>query len=195
MSNVNSLEELHNLLDEHGIGHQHWPATGRKSTLDLFQEFQNGDCQLQLNPLRRQVAVVALFIWQDGHLLIETCEHHNGTCIERNWPPSEKRRRQESVIATVHRCLQEEFAGLCTPASYLMQHTWTRSHTEDSPSYPGLLSEYHFDVVELKIPFLPTVPFITHEIDPLTQSNRIHHWTWMEPPATVITQLGEQIRS
>ncbi len=195
MTKPTSLTALHTLLAAAAIDYQRWPVTGRKSALDLFQELQHGDCQLQLNPLRRRVDVVMLLIWQDGNLLIETGEERNGrTRTRRNWPPSEKRRDQETIAETVSRCLREEFAGQIPPACCPIQRYWSRTLSADSHSYPGLSSEYHFDIVELQTPPLPPTPFTTHEIDPLTQVHRIHHWIWQAPTVELITQFDLQPR-
>ena len=103
----------------------------------------------------------------------------NGSHRFRNQPPSEKIKPGETYVEAAYRCLQEEL-GIPSVRIQLLPESYTsRTELLDSYSYPGLLTEYTFHLVEAKVPGLPDEPFWRgNEAVLVGDPVKRHRWEW-----------------
>lgn len=173
--------ELETCLAAAGIDTTRWGQDNAKTVDDLAREVANGESILQNDPLRRIVHVTQVLIARDKSVLVETAqEFADGRVRRRNNMPSEKMLPHEDPIAASIRCLEEEL-GL--DAEQLLgppTHTNSSQKIIESPSYPGLTTEFTMHQVRVETDALPADSFSTPNLahadgDPVVAS----HWAWV----------------
>mmetsp|Transcript_154113 Transcript_154113/g.284010 ORF Transcript_154113/g.284010 Transcript_154113/m.284010 type:complete len:372 (-) Transcript_154113:181-1296(-) len=153
-----SMEELEATLSKHHIDPSVF-GTGRAKDLDhLLKELCLGECRLQPLPLAdggaqlfRVVKIVSVKVRFGNAVLVEKSERlEDGRIRPRGNLLSEKLLATESRDTAVKRGLQEEL-GL-KDGYTIVQGSWSnRVESNDSPSYPGLISEYHISAVDVTL--------------------------------------------
>lgn len=179
------LAELKAWLAEAGIDISAWGRNDAKSVVDLAREIANGESILQSEPPRRIVQVVQVRIplvrGDSECVLVESAqEFADGRVRRRNNMPSEKMLPNEDPVAAAMRCLEEEL-GLDAD-QLLGPPTYTNSSQKimESPSYPGLTTEFTMHQVLVETDALPAESFSTPNLahadgDPVVAS----HWAWV----------------
>jgi ADP-ribose pyrophosphatase YjhB (NUDIX family) len=175
-----SVVQLEAWLKANGMDTALWGVGGAKSVQNLWSELIAGESQLQADPPLRLVQVVNVIIRQGQHLLVEAKqEFGENQTRDRSSPPAEKIKPGESPVEAAIRCLQEEMEVNPDRVKIL---AWTAEPEQvrlESPSYPGLISNYIRYEVEAKVAGLPRRPFSTIETahddgDPVKN----HQWLW-----------------
>ena len=177
-------QQLAHWLHAQGIDTAGWGQGNAKTVADLWLELVQGDCLLEMDPVRRRVEVVRVLIWQNGRLLLEIEQQlENGRSRHRYRPPSEKLKPGETPFMAASRCLQEELA--LSDNQFQLDIDSHRRHetAEISPSYPNLLTSYIFHDIEASSDHLPAVPFWRDNAahadgDPIIA----HQWDWRHVP-------------
>lgn len=174
------INELIIWLNQHNIDTSLWGEGNAKSVINLWDEITSDEVTLLDDPPRRIVHVVQVVIRRERRVLLEAEQvMGNGSRRFRNQPPSEKFKPGESYRDAARRCLQEEL-GVASEAIYLLPDSHSpRTELLDSYSYPGLLTEYTFHLVEADVIGLPDEPFWRGNEavltgDPVTR----HLWEW-----------------
>lgn len=160
MKHFASVLELQIWLNDNGIDTLLWGKDGAKQVVDLWDELVGGETAVTSPPPLRLVHVTQLHIRKGDQLLLEVAQElKDGQRRSRNRPPSEKMKPGESYKETAVRCLQEEI-GIPAEAITLLPATHKQTQKErNSPSYPGLLTQYTFHTVEAQIEGLPDQDF------------------------------------
>ncbi|MBX3060936.1 MAG: NUDIX domain-containing protein [Anaerolineae bacterium] len=164
-----------------GVDMSLWGKDGNKTAVDLWLELHHGDCIMQGPPPLRVVRVVQVVIQQGGKVLIEAAqEMSDGRLRSRRFFPSEKMKPGEPPAAAALRCLHEEL-GVALEQVVILSEGGAQTEKGDSPSYPGLQTEYHFVEVAARIRGLSDQDFwhenLAHALnDPVKR----HHWTWVQ---------------
>ncbi|MCB8967369.1 MAG: NUDIX domain-containing protein [Ardenticatenaceae bacterium] len=159
-----------------------WGGNGAKRIADLWEELQCGDCFLQDDPPLRSIHLAEVIIERDGKRLIEAeQELGDGTRRQRRIPPSEKMRPDEDILLAALRGLREELQVSPEAITLLPQTHWQRQRELDSPSYPGLPTQYTIHRIEAVVDGLPDEDFWCDNLafahgDPV----RRQRWTWVE---------------
>jgi len=158
-----------------------WEKEGAKRVTDLWAELAQGDSTLRERSPYRQVGVVQLIITRGDLVLVEAeQEFGDGQRRSRDRPPSEKLKTKEGYAEGARRCLREEL-GLKEPdLSILYQTHKLTKETADSTSYPGLMTEYAFHTVWVKVSGLPESDFWADNgsYHPAGDPVRRHRWAW-----------------
>lgn len=173
----NNKVELIDYLKEINIPLNKWGDNGNKSIENLWGEIINNDCIITENNLR-QISVVAVYIEKNDHILYEDYQIlKDGNIRQRNKPPREKKKEQESVLSAAIRCLKEELNLEESDFEILTINETPIVYTKESASYPGLKTRYlQYDVsVNAKIPFNP---FSTKENGEEHDPVDAHYWKW-----------------
>jgi hypothetical protein len=174
------INELIIWLNDHNIDTSLWGEGNAKSVIHLWDEIASGEIVLLENPPRRIVNVVQVVIRRERQVLLEAEQiMENGSRRFRNQPPSEKFKPGESYLEAASRCLQEEL-GVASEAIYLLPSSYClRRELLDSYSYPGLLTEYTFHMVEAEVAGLPKEPFWRgNEAVLMGDPVKRHRWEW-----------------
>lgn len=191
MLKFDSIQQLTQWLNHHGIPIETWGQGDAKTVADLWLEMTHGETILQLLPASaiemqtflpvRLVQVVELLIKRHDHTLIEAGQLlTNGAQRHRNHLPAEKMKEGETPLAAVWRCLREELAASDEVLALVEVAIIEDSLKERfSPSYPGLRSEYHLYRAQVTGLSLPVNDFSTEnraysDGDPV----KMHHWHW-----------------
>lgn len=178
---VTSVAELETWLTANDMDISRWGVGGAKSVKNLWDEINQGESQLQADPPLRVVQVVNVIIRQGGRVLVETKqEFGENQTRERSMPPAEKIKPGESPVEAAIRCLQEEMEVSPDRVKILAWSAEPEQVRLESPSYPGLISNYIRYEVEAKVTGLPRRPFSTVEAvhddgDPVKN----HQWLWV----------------
>jgi ADP-ribose pyrophosphatase YjhB (NUDIX family) len=180
MLTFEGIAELKAWLKAKGIDTTLWGSGQAKSVENLWAELVAGESQIQDDPPLRLVRMVTIMIRDGDKILVEAAQEFGENQQRyRGWPPAEKIKPGESPAEAALRCLHEELQVASNQVEIL---SWTfqpeLAHHE-SPSYPGLLTNYLRYEVEAKVDGLPGEPFWTSETarddgDPV----RNHHWLW-----------------
>ena len=181
MAQFEHLEALHHWLNESGVDVSDWGVGGSKTVKQLWDELQLGDCTVQLKPAQRIVNVLQLSIRKGASILLEVeQEFGSGLRRQRQQPPSEKMKPGESCQEAAERCLAEELGVDKTMARFDASSCRETTSTAESPSYPGLLTQYNFHTIEAAVDGLPEHDFWRENIayadngDPIKR----HRWGW-----------------
>lgn len=180
MPRINSMGELRRWLADNKIDIAGWGTDGTKTVDNLWNELANGEAQLLDAPPLRVVEVVEIFI-QNGNRVLKELEQEFGSGERRSRDrlPSEKMKPDERCLTAALRCLAEELD--------VDEHNVTFTETDepvkaliDSPSYPGLKTQYTFYRVVARVNGLPDTDFWRDNAafrrgDPIKR----HHWTWV----------------
>jgi ADP-ribose pyrophosphatase YjhB (NUDIX family) len=172
--------ELSAWLAEKGIDTSKWGIGTAKTVTDLWQELANGDVYIQDDPPLRVVQVTEVVVRKADQVLIEAeQEFGNQHRRFRNRFPSEKMRSGENVQMAALRCLQEELGVEPADVTFLDVPLKQIKQVKESPSYPGLSTQYTFYRVETAVSELPSSDFWRDNKafghgDPV----RRHRWAW-----------------
>ena len=148
MPSFDSIEVLEQWLTENGIDSTQWGGGGTKTVANLWYELANEEMQLLESPPLRVVHVVEVSI-RRGDFTLKELEQEFGTGQRRtrNRLPSEKIKPNESWATAALRCLKEEL-GVDEKDVILIEPTGEPvKKLVDSPSYPGLRTQYTFHPV------------------------------------------------
>lgn len=182
-----TLEQLTAALRADGIDTAQWGVDAAKTVADLWQELCAGEAELHGPPLVRVVRGVVRVIVRRGDAILIEAEQvfRDGRVRRRDTPPADKLRPGEGYAAAARRCLQEEL-GVAPGAVTLIEATYRRDEaTYESPSYPGLRTQYIFHVVEAQVATLPDADFWTDEAASNAEDAVArHHWIWQRQPGT-----------
>ncbi|MFC1850973.1 NUDIX domain-containing protein [candidate division CSSED10-310 bacterium] len=180
-----NIAELQEWLAAQKIDTAAWGVGAAKSVSELWQEIMVGETTILNEPPVRVVrGVVQVMIRNGSKILIEREQEfaHNQKRY-RNTPPAEKMKPAESYTATVLRCMSEEF-GIKPETIEIREETYRqRREMKESSSYPGLLTLYHFHIVEVQVQGLPDTEFWTQETGSGNLVTR-HHWIWKSESET-----------
>lgn len=177
---TNRIKELEKWLARRGIDTSAWGTGDAKSVKNLWYELQEGDIVLQDNPLLRLVHVVQVMIRRQNKILIEAMqEFGDGSRRYRNQPPSEKMKSSESPTDAARRCLWEELGVNETDVAFDQSSYKQVQAQADSPSYPGLPTQYTFHLIEAVVAGLPSTDF-WHDNEARGEGDPVkrHYWVW-----------------
>jgi hypothetical protein len=174
------INEFVSWLDQHDIDTSMWGEGNAKSVIHLWDEVSSGEVTLLDDPPRRIVHVVQVVIRRGRQVLLEAEQiMENGSRRFRNQPPSEKIKSGETYVEAAYRCLQEELGVSLESIQLLPENYTSRTELLDSFSYPGLLTEYTFHMVEAIVPDLPDEPFWRgNEAVLAGDPVKRHRWEW-----------------
>ena len=160
MKQFKNVAELQNWLKANRIDTSLWGEGNAKTINNLWNELQNGEIAFQDSPPRRLVHVAQVLIRKGKQILLEAeQELANGQRRFRNQPPSEKMKPGESSTDAVLRCFQEEL-GIRPEDVTFLPETYERVQREsDSLSYPGLTTQYTFQIIAAQVAGLPETDF------------------------------------
>jgi ADP-ribose pyrophosphatase YjhB (NUDIX family) len=181
MLSFTDVAALARWLDENGIDTDSWGVGETKSVANLWDELMNGDCRLQAAPPLRLLEVAQIIIRRGEQILIEVeQEFHNGQRRMRHLLPAEKMQAGEDYRMAALRGLQEEL-GVAEANVVLLPHYKRLQTTIDSPSYPGLRTQYIFHQVEAAVTGLPEGDFwrensVQTHGDPVKRQR----WAWQQ---------------
>lgn len=141
-----------------------WNRGQAKSVSQLFDEINNGESSIQLNPPLRVVNVVQVLVSHNGKYLLELeQELDDKRTRKRNIPPSEKMKPGEDCLDAARRCLIEELQVPDQDIEILSDECKAIYRYRNSRSYPGLRTKYCIYRVKVYINNLPTEGFWTEE--------------------------------
>jgi hypothetical protein len=178
-----SVHELRGWLASKDIPVHRWGTGQAKRVEDLWSELRTGESVLTDLPPRRRVAFVSVVVRRGDAILTEVAQLlATGETRTRQQPPSEKMLPGEDAETAAYRCTREEL-GVPHESCRIIPGTHTEaSRTSESPSYPGLVTRYRMNQVEMAISDLPDTAFSTQESDQSQESAvRIHYWDWRSP--------------
>lgn len=184
------INELVIWLHDNHIDTSFWGEGNAKSVMQLWSEVSSGEVTLLENPPRRIVNVVQVIIRRERQVLLEVEQIlENGNRRFRNQPPSEKIKPGENCQDAALRCLQEELS--VHPESIkLSRRCQTRTELQDSFSYPGLLTEYTFHMVDAVVSDLPEDAFWRSNKALISGDPVKHHlWVWRYDRSLIGTPL------
>jgi hypothetical protein len=182
MLKLTTVHELKAWLSAHNIDVTAWGAGPAKSVENLWAELAAGESQLEDNPPLRQVRLVNLIIRRGNKMLVEAAqEFGDNQQRQRGLPPAEKIKPGETHQQAALRCLQEELQIDPAAVTILADTSQPRLQMQESPSYPGLRTQYWLYQVEAAVSGLPDTNFSTTESphddgDPV----KIHQWIWQK---------------
>ncbi|MGH3797817.1 MAG: NUDIX hydrolase [Pseudonocardiaceae bacterium] len=185
-----SVHELRDWLASKEIPVHLWGIGQAKRAEDLWSELNAGESVLTDPPPQRQVAFVSVVVRRRDTSLTEVAQLlATGETRTRRWPPGEKMLPGEHAETAAYRCIEEEL-GVPRESCRIIPGTHTEaSRTGESRSYPGLVTRYRMNQVEMEIPNLPDIAFSTPESDGSEDAAvKIHYWDWC--PNTVTTNFG-----
>ena len=154
--------ELERELARHHIDPSAFGKGKAKTLPDLREELARGECRLQSHPspsgvdgppeLVREVHIVRIQLKYRDHILVhESQTLPDGRTRPKNTLVAEKMLEDEAREAAVSRALKEEL-GLESGTFEMDSNSWlTVMESNESPSYPGLRSEYHISAVEVNL--------------------------------------------
>jgi hypothetical protein len=175
-----SVHELRDWLASREIPVHLWGTGQAKRVEDLWSELSTGESVLTDLPPRRQVAFVSVIVRRGGTSLTEVAQLlATGQTRTRRVLPSEKMLPGEDAETAAYRCVGEEL-GVPRESCRIIPGTCSEaSRTAESPSYPGLVTRYRMNQVEMAIPDLPGTAFSTPESDGSEDATvKIHYWDW-----------------
>ncbi len=175
-----SPADLKRWLTAKGIDLSQWGQGPSKSVENLWDELVNGEMYLQDEPALRVVPVVQIIIRRGDYILIETIQEFADKRQRfRDHPPSEKMQPGESYLEAAKRCLREELGVTDQDIEILANTHQTKTQQRESPSYPGLRTQYLIHIVEANVAGLPETNFWTHEAEHnRTDVVKRHYWAW-----------------
>jgi hypothetical protein len=175
-----SSKELAHWLTARGIDLTQWGRDGAKTLENLWDEYASGEVAFHDDPPLRIVEVVQVLIRRGKHVLLEKeQEFGNAQRRSRNLPPSEKLKRGEHYIEAAVRCLNEELGLARDEIAFIGSAYEKVTHVRESPSYPGLRTQYTFHSIEAVAKGLPNRDF-WRENAPFSGGDPVkrHLWAW-----------------
>jgi ADP-ribose pyrophosphatase YjhB (NUDIX family) len=185
MEGIQSPGELREWLVARGIDISKWGTGAAKTVDDLWNEIQREEIYLQDDPPLRIVNAVQVIVRRESSMLVELKqEFEDGRVRFRNHPPAEKMKPSEHCEDAAIRCLQEEL-GVERSAIEIDKGTDRQAReVKESPSYPGLNTQYTFHVVAARVKGLPDDDFETEEdTHNEAEAVRKHQWGWRKQSA------------
>jgi hypothetical protein len=176
-------QQLLALLQKHAIDVARFGTGSAKTLAHLLAEIADGETLLaEVNGrLMRRVSVLGVDVFADidgkrFQLVEDRQVFTDGRERRRKMPTSisEKLHQDEDVLAAVTRALGEEI-GL-SEFALLTPTPCTRTEMEDSPSYPGILSEYTKYEVDVLIASSAYKAEGYREI----QTDKTTHFVWVQ---------------
>lgn len=175
--------ELATWLMRAGIDTSDWGHGAAKHVSDLLSEIETDECSVQKIDLvcLRVVGVVKMVVRRPdspNQLLVNVRQRMaDGRVRQRHVMPSEKMIDGEPPSQAALRGLREELGELLGPECGSKMHLQPDSLVSwyemvDSPSYPGLQTQYQLNQLEVVVSGLPPTPFSTLEGD------KEHYWEW-----------------
>ena len=155
-----TIPELESALVEHEIDPSAF-GKGKAKTLEhLLKELERGECELQSHPsaggdppeLVRSLRLVRIQLKYQEHVLVHQSQTlEDGRTRPKNTLVAEKFLENEDRETIVQRALREEL-GLESGSFQIDTSSWlTVMESNESPSYPGLRSEYHISAVDVAL--------------------------------------------
>lgn len=181
MKEFNKLQDLAYWLDNIGVDVSQWTANASKTIENLWDEYVNEDVSFQDDPPLRIVQVVQVIASHQDKILFEVeQEFTTGKRRSRKQPPSEKIKAGEKLHDAALRCLHEEVGLDPTQVRFIESNYEKEQETKESPSYPGLMTQYTVHTLEAEVTGLPTQRFwrlnwAAEEGDPVKR----HLWDWI----------------
>lgn len=178
-----SAHELGDWLASKEIPVHRWGTGAAKRVADLWAELEAGESVLTDPPPRRQVSFVSVVVRHGDRILTEVRQLlDTGETRTRHWPPGEKMLPGEDPETAAYRCVAEEL-GVPRESCRIVRGSGSgRGRTGESSSYPGLVTRYRKNEVEMEIPNLPDTAFETAEhVDSGDGAVRLHYWDWCPP--------------
>lgn len=180
MVKFSDIQELNQWLLNHGVDTAVWGHQGHKTVENLWKELVSGDAMIQERPPMRLVNVVQVLVRRGNEILLETIqEMASGHKRYRNLPPAEKIKFGEDYLSAAARGLNEELGIKLEQIEFDVSSHTKRTFVSESPSYPGLLSQYTFHDIEASVIGLPEDDFWCDNLaytegDPVKR----HFWSW-----------------
>jgi NUDIX domain len=175
-----NVRNLRSWLASKEIPVDRWGIGQAKQVEDLWSELRTGESVLTDLPPRRRVALVSVVVRRGDAILTEVAQLlATGGTRTRRLPPSEKMYPGEDAETAAYRCAWEEL-GVPRQSCRIVPGRHTEaSRVRESPSYPGLVTRYRMNQVEMAIPDLPDTAFCTAESDRNQDATvKIHYWDW-----------------
>lgn len=178
MHDSTSEENLRKLLIDHGVDCSTWSETqGSHSIEDLVREIERGECLVRRRAIRYMQGVVLMTIKKEGLVLIEVGDERPSTGRRPlNRYPGEKMRPGEDYQDTVKRGIKEELGIAPERIRILTETHKTSERICCSSSYPGLITIYPLNHVDVQVNGLPDADFTTEEQNELESIT--HYWSW-----------------
>lgn len=176
-----SVHDLRGWLASKDIPVDRWGTGQAKRVEDLWSELGTGESVLTDLPPQRWVAFVSVIVRRGDTILTEVAQLlATGETRTRRLPPGEKMYPGEDAETTAYRCVWEELGVPHESCRILPGCRRTEaSRVGESPSYPGLVTRYRRNEVEMVIPDLPGTAFSTTESDRSQDATvTIHYWDW-----------------
>ncbi len=179
-------EELADVLAVHGVPFGSW-GTGEAKTLDhLLKEIEQHDSVLSVDGgvLKRVIHVAWIDVYYVHHGVIlklkeDYQEFNDGRKRNRNLSSSlgEKMKVGEDPVLATIRALKEELSVHVEPAN-IRQMPAPPVKTEQSPSFPGMMTQYTFCKFEVALP----PEFFKPEGYVEVQDDKKTFFVWVEVP-------------
>lgn len=173
--------QLINWLNINNIDTTRWNHDRSGSVRTLWNEIIRGESQIEIDPPRRIVRAVSILIRRDDKILIEAQQvFDSGHYRYRGFPPTETMRSGESYVDATIRGLYEELHVEESQLKIISCSDTPKMVVNESHSYPGLITKYILNQVEVIIDNLPAEEFWTHEFtDDFGEPSITHHWQWV----------------
>ena len=180
MPSCTTIADLARLLADHGVAIECWRHPDANTVDDLYRELMRGECRLLDGPLRRELAIVRIWIRRREQVLIEAeVIETPGRSQLRSRLPSEKMLPGESPEAAAKRGVYEELACADERIAVVRAVGPIFETRSSAPTYPGLRSDYLIHDVECTVAGLPDGAFETQEDDREHSGKMItHRWVW-----------------
>ena len=137
---IHTIAELKECLQANDVDLSDWGKGNAKNLEQLFEEIISGECWLMANPLLRILPIVQVLIVANGKILIETAQELSDQRIrERNLPPSEKMKPDESWRFTTIRCVEEELGIKPDQIEFVTQSCTPIIRQRDFSILPGFV--------------------------------------------------------
>lgn len=152
---IDGLGQLRQTLQDHGMDLNAYGTGAAKSIGHLYAEIHEGECMLDIveDRLTRILTVLCLNVESAGRTLVEDKQRFFSDGRERrrklDSSAGEKFKPGETPEAAAARCVEEELPFL-KGLPITMGESSTRK--EESPSYPGLMTEYRTHRCSVSIP-------------------------------------------
>ncbi|MFN2122697.1 MAG: NUDIX domain-containing protein, partial [Candidatus Promineifilaceae bacterium] len=151
---------LEKWLESREIGWEAWGSARSKTIDNLWKEYEQGEISFRDDPPTRAVRVVQIILRREDYMLLEIAqEFGDGRVRRRELPPSEKIIANESQYEAAERCLNEELGLDPRDIQLLNSSSAGYKRVADSPSYPGLSTQYTVYTIEALAEGLPDEDF------------------------------------
>lgn len=185
---IKSEKALSEWLRQYQIPLDKWGHGEAKTVAALWQEIAAGEAELWAEPLLRVIQVVKMKVKQSQHsnLVLMEVEQvlSDGRRRARNQIPGEKILDNEPIKKAALRGLYEELG--IEPAALQFVHIPEEPEIEEreSPSFPGLQTQYRFYEIEVEVRGLPEETFWTEDLG--KSGVKRHRWDWVNEKGTIV---------